>query len=267
VPFVKNNVNSTLHLLEFARLCPNLEHIIYFSTDEVFGSAADGQEFKEDDRHLPSNPYSASKSSAEMVCQSYYNTYNLPIITMNVMNAFGERQHPEKYIPICISKILNGEQITIHSYPGGQRSGSRFYIHARNIAAAVLFVLRNGSVGEKYNVRGEREVDNLEIAKFVANVLGRELKYTMHDAPQTRPGHDLRYALDGQKLADMGWRLPLTFEESLRNTIRWTVQNPAWLQADSFGGSDGWLTSLPVRGTPGGAVAGITMKTAPRSKL
>uniref|UniRef100_A0A7S0KYR4 NAD(P)-binding domain-containing protein n=1 Tax=Coccolithus braarudii TaxID=221442 RepID=A0A7S0KYR4_9EUKA len=250
VPFVMNNVRSTLNLLEYARRLPQLKTLIYFSTDEVFGSAEDGQDFKEDDAHRPSNPYSASKSAAEMICHSYFNTYRLPIITMNVMNAFGERQHPEKFIPLCINKIINGEKITIHSYKGSSRAGSRFYIHARNIAAAVLFVLQGGEIGQSYNVRGEAEVDNLEIAQFIANVLGRELDYELHDAPHTRPGHDLRYALDGQKLEDAGWKLPLTFEDSLRNVVRWTVQNPRWLAGDSYKdsskGADAQLATAPA---------------------
>jgi len=234
VPFVENNIKSTLNLLEYARRLPRLKHFIYFSTDEVYGSAADGQAYTENDPHKPSNPYSASKSAAEMICQSYFNTYGIPLYVMNVMNAFGERQHPEKFIPLCIDKITKGETLTIHAYPGAERAGSRWYIHARNIAAAVLFVLKEGQIGEKYNVQGEAEVDNLEIAKFVAKELGKELKYTMHDNPGSRPGHDLRYALDGSKLREMGWQLPLTFEESLRRTVRWTINNAAWLDKETF---------------------------------
>ena len=98
----------------------------------------------------------------------------------------------------------------------------------------MLFVLTKGVRGEKYNVQGEAEVDNLEIAKFVAKELGKELKYTMHDNPGSRPGHDLRYSMDGTKLRDMGWKLPLTFEESLRRCIKWTIDNPSWLDQETF---------------------------------
>lgn len=237
VPFVENNINSTLNLLEYARRLPRLTHFVYFSTDEVFGSAAeDSSGYKEGDAHNPSNPYSASKSAAEMICQSYFNTYGVPLIVMNVMNAFGERQHPEKFIPICISKVLNDEPVTIHAYSGSVRAGSRWYIHARNIAAAVLFTLRQGVLGQSYNVQGEEELDNLQVAEFVAKVLGKKLKYSMHDNPLSRPGHDLRYALDGSKLREMGWELPLTFEESLRRTITWTLQNRSWLDQKAFMG-------------------------------
>ena len=255
VPFVENNIKSTLHLLEFARRLPKLKNFIYFSTDEVYGSAAEGEAFKEGDPHKPSNPYSASKSAAEMICHSYYNTYGIPLVTMNVMNAFGERQHPEKFIPLCINKIARGEEITIHAYTGSLKAGSRWYIHARNIAAAVLFVLEHGEHGEKYNVQGEIELDNLEVAQFVAKELGKELKYKMHDNPTSRPGHDLRYALDGEKLATLGWKLPLTFYDSLRRTIRWMVQNPDWLDEKNFGRAEG--QEMPAQSGPTLAKAGV----------
>ena len=260
VPFVENNIKSTLHLLEFSRRLPNLKHFVYFSTDEVYGSAAEGEAFKEGDAHRPSNPYSASKSAAEMICHSYYNTYGVPLMVMNVMNAFGERQHPEKFIPLCINKIMKGEEITIHAYKGATKPGSRWYIHARNIAASVLFVLEHGSHGEKYNVQGEIELNNLEVAQFVAQELGKELKYKMHDNPTQRPGHDLRYALDGDKLRALGFALPLTFWESLRKTIRWMCQNPEWLDIGSY---EHRPENLPVQRRavqPGAAVDQVHLK-------
>ena len=205
VPFVRNNIESTMTLLEFARGLPNLKAFFYFSTDEVFGSASlnfDG--FKEEDSYNPTNPYSASKASSELLCKSYFNTYKVPVIILNVMNAFGERQHPEKFIPLCIKKILSGEELTIHAYPGAEkRPGSRFYIHARNIAAAVLFLLENGVVGERYNVKGEAEVDNLELALAIGKIIGKKVKYKLDGHVETRPGHDVRYALDGSKMKSM----------------------------------------------------------------
>jgi dTDP-glucose 4,6-dehydratase len=229
VECIQNNVMSTVHLLEYAKTLDNLERFFYFSTDEVFGPALGKTAYKEWDRHNPTNPYSASKSAAEQICVSYENTYKLPIMICNVMNVFGERQLYEKFIPLCIRKILNGETIDIHSYPGCQEAGTRFYIHARNVAAAVLFLLENGKVGEKYNITGEKEVSNLEMAQFIANVLNKPLNYNMVDFHADRPGHDLRYSLDGTKMEKMGWRLPVNFEESLIKTIKWTLDNPEWL--------------------------------------
>lgn len=228
--FLDNNINSTLNLLEYSRTLPNLEIFFYFSTDEVFGPALNDTLFKEWDRHKPTNPYSASKSAAEQICVAYENTYKVPLMIVNVMNAFGERQHVEKFIPLCIKKIMNNETIEIHSYPDKKRSGTRFYIHGRNIAAAVLFLIKNGSIGEKYNIAGEKEVSNLEMAQMIAGYMNKELKYTMVDFHSDRPGHDLRYGLDGDKLFSMGFSLPLNFEESLRKTVEWTLKNKKWLE-------------------------------------
>ena len=230
--FLDNNIKSTYNLLEYARnYLPNLKTFFYFSTDEVFGPALGNKLFKEWDRHKPTNPYSASKSAAEQICIAYENTYKLPLMIVNVMNAFGERQHVEKFIPLCIKKVLNNEKVYIHSYPDKEQSGTRFYIHGRNIAAAVLFLINNGSIGEKYNIAGEKEVSNLEMAQIVAKYVGKELNYEMVDFHSDRPGHDLRYGLDGSKLFNMGFRLPLNFEESLEKTVKWTLlkENQKWL--------------------------------------
>ena len=125
---------------------------------------------------------------------------------------------------------MENEKIYIHSYPGKEESGSRFYIHARNISSAILFLIENGDIGEKYNIEGEAEVSNLQLAKSIANILNKELKYEMVDFHSKRPGHDLRYGLDGSKLKNLGFKLPLNFEESLKNTVLWTVKNIKWLE-------------------------------------
>ena len=229
-PFIKNNVMSTVNLLEYARSLNSLEKFFYFSTDEVFGAAPDKIAYKEWDRHRPTNPYSASKSAAENICISYENTYKIPIVIVNVMNAFGERQHVEKFIPKCIKYILEDKTIEIHSNKSCEIPGSRFYIHARNIANAVLFLINNGKIGDKYNIVGEKEVNNLEMAQFVAKTMNKELKFKLVNFHENRPGHDERYALDGNKLLDMGWKLPVDFYHSLEKTIQWTLENKKWLE-------------------------------------
>ena len=229
VPFIKNNIMSTVHMLEYARTLSNLEIFFYFSTDEVYGPALGNKLFQEDERHNPTNPYSASKSGAEQLCVAYHNTYDVPVMRINVMNAMGERQHVEKFIPKVIKKVLNYELVEIHSYPDKKTSGTRYYIHARNIAAGVLFLLEKGTIGESYNLTGEKEVSNLEMAQIIADTIGKPLKYQMVDFHSDRPGHDLRYGLDGNKMKKMGWSLPVDFETSLRNTVRWTVDNQIWL--------------------------------------
>jgi dTDP-glucose 4,6-dehydratase len=230
ISFINNNIMSTVNMLEYARTLKELEIFFYFSTDEVYGPALGNKLFQEDERHNPTNPYSASKSGAEQICVAYHNTYNVPVMRINVMNAMGERQHVEKFIPKVIKKILNDELVEIHSYPDKKTSGTRYYIHSRNIAAGVLFLLENGVIGESYNLTGEREVSNLEMAQIIANTIGKQLKYEMVDFHSDRPGHDLRYGLDGNKMKKMGWSLPVDFETSLRNTVKWSIKNQKWLE-------------------------------------
>lgn len=229
VEVIHNNVMSTVHLLEYARELSSLECFFYFSTDEVFGSAPGEKAYKEWDRHNPTNPYSASKSAAENICLAYENTYNLPLMIVNVMNAFGERQHVEKFIPKVIRSVLRHEKVYIHADETCTQPGSRFYIHARNIATAVFFLLQYGENGEKYNICGEREMSNLELAQFIADEIGEPLDYELVNFHSSRPGHDLRYCLNGEKLIQLGWTLPVSFEESLRRTIQWTLAHPEWL--------------------------------------
>ena len=230
VPFVLNNIHSTLNILEYARKCKNLKRFIYFSTDECYGPCYKGQaDFTENDKHHSTNPYSASKSGGEQLSIAYENTYKLPIITVNVMNVIGERQYVEKFIPKCIKYILSGDTIDIHC-DKNFISGSRGYIHGRNVSAAILFLLKNGTVGELYHITGETEVTNLEMAQFISSVIGIDLKYKMVDSVIDRPGHDLRYALDGTKLFNLGFKQPVNFFDSLRKTIEWTLKNTKWLK-------------------------------------
>lgn len=226
--FVLDNVVATTNLLDYARHT-NIKQFLYFSTDEVFGPAPDGVAYGEWDRYKSGNPYAATKAGAEELCLAYENTYGLPLLITHTMNVFGERQHPEKFIPSTIQKVRDGEKVTIHANHDKTKAGSRFYIHARNVAHAVMFVLENGTSGEKYNIVGEQEVDNLQLAALIADIQKKPLCYEMVDFHSSRPGHDLRYALDGTKLAAMGWEPPRTFEQSLEETVLWTLENKQWL--------------------------------------
>lgn len=230
-PFVFANVVGTMELLEFCRHYQrNVKKIVYFSTDEVFGPAPHGTAYKEWDRYNCTNPYSATKAGGEELALAYANTYDMPVIITHTMNVIGERQHPEKFVPLCINKILNGEMVHIHSDSNRQNAGSRMYIHARNVADALLFLLKKGQRRDKYNIVGEEEVDNLTLAKGIAKILNKELKYRLVDFHSSRPGHDLRYALDGEKMKELGWEPPKKFWESLEKTIKWTINRPEWLK-------------------------------------
>lgn len=226
--FVLDNIVATCNLLNYAKR-EGCDRFLYFSTDEVFGPAPEGVHYKENDRYNSRNPYAATKAGAEELCVAYANTYKMPIIITHTMNVFGERQHPEKFIPNTINKVCAGERVTIHANRNRTKAGSRFYIHAGAVADAVCFLMKRGQSGEKYNIVGEREVDNLELANLIAGYCSRQLHYEMVDFHSQRPGHDLRYALDGAKLAAMGWGLPQSFETSLASTVRWTMENRHWL--------------------------------------
>ncbi len=235
--FVQDNVVGTCNLLEYARMLDGLDLFLYFSTDEVFGPAPAGVAFKEWDRYRSSNPYAASKAGGEELVVAYHNTYNFPAMITHTMNVFGERQHPEKFIPKTINAALHGERLFIHSNPERTAAGSRFYVHARNVCAAMLFLIDqfeqgNVELGDKFNIVGEREVDNLTLAKMIAQAVGKDLNYELVDFHSSRPGHDLRYALDGSKLAAMGFHYPKTFEESITKTVQWYLQHQEWLLAE-----------------------------------
>ena len=236
--FVMDNVLGTAHILDYARNLDHLEMFTYFSTDEVFGPAPKGINYKENDRYNSTNPYSATKAGAEELVVAYENTYGLPSFITHTMNVFGERQNAEKYIPMVIKRVRDGEIVTVHANKEKTIAGSRHYIHAKDVANALLFLLQydisilkpdeTGAKCQKFNIVGKDEINNLELAQFIAKVQNRELKYNMVDFHSLRPGHDLRYALDGTKMADMGWKPQSAFKR-LESVIKWTLDNDQWL--------------------------------------
>jgi len=227
--FVLDNVVGTVNLLNYARNLKKFDKFVYFSTDEVFGPAPAKIKYKEDDRYNSGNPYAASKAGAEEMCVAFKNTYNMPIIITHTMNVFGERQHPEKYLPKIINHVLNKKTLTIHSNKNKTKAGSRFYIHAQDVADAIRFILSKGMVGEKYNIVGSKEIDNLQLAKIISKHIGKKLIYKFVDFHSSRPGHDLRYALSGEKLKKMGWQPRKNIEQRIIETTNWTMQNKEWL--------------------------------------
>ena len=250
VTFVKNNVDLALSVLEYAKdvwglneknqIPPSGTAFIQISTDEVYGASASkfGDLRKEWDPIIPSNPYAASKACQEAIAISYWRTYGVPLILTNTMNNFGEYQQPSKY-PVMIQKaVMKGEEITIHGRDG--HIGSRSYIHSRNFADAILFLLKNcpphlhvantADRPDRYNIAGERQLDNLELAQLIAKLMGKELKYRLIDSHTARPGHDPHYGLDSTKLYSLGWKAPIDFETSLKNTIDYQMENIKWIE-------------------------------------
>lgn len=232
IPFVKSNVVGTAHLLEYLKLHQPGCKTLIFSTDEVFGPAPEGVFFKEDEsHHRPSNPYAASKSGEEMIAYSFAHAFKLPISIVRSMNIVGERQHPEKLIPKTIKAILNNEKVILHGR-GRDDLSSRHWIHARNVADGLLFLLDKAEREEFYHIVGE-ERTVLEMADWICEVIkGKRLKdeeIQFIDYHTARPGHDKRYALSGEKLKNMGWIPPVDLEKSLKKTIQWTLENKKWL--------------------------------------
>jgi dTDP-glucose 4,6-dehydratase len=239
--FVQDNVVGTVNVLDYSRKnLPNLEKFVYFSTDEIFGVAPPGVSYKEYDRYNSTNPYSASKAAAEEFCVAYENTYKMPMIITHTMNVFGERQHPEKFIPATIQKVRDGQKVIVHADPTKTRAGTRMYIHAKDVADGLMFILNmsdyhhvddfGGAHCPKFNLVGTEEIDNLTLAQMIADAQGKELNYEMTDFHTSRPGHDLRYALDGSLLKKLGWEPKIKLSERIRDMVHWTLANDRWLR-------------------------------------
>lgn len=242
--FIENNTSLALTVLDYARTLPNLALYIQISTDEVYGAAPIGYAHQEYDAILPSNPYSASKAAQEAISISYWRTYDLPVIISNTMNIIGERQDPEKFFPKILSNTLRNIPIQIHAKfeNGSWQSGSRFYLHARNQADALKFIIEKYISGttrfsqglsrpHRFHVVGEKELKNDELAHFIQKFLGKESPIEYIDFRGGRPGHDLRYALQQGTLRELGWTPPIPLERSIEKTINWYLQNPNWLQS------------------------------------
>ena len=236
LPFLMSNVIGTHHLLWWMRSLKSLRRAFLVSTDETYGPASlDDKEnaFDENAPFRPANPYAAAKAGGECVAMAYANTYKLPITVAATMNLVGERQHWEKYVPLVIRRVLSGETVTIHSNPERTRSGTRFYLHCRSYAHALGFLIERDQRGEamppKVNICGEREISNLDLAEFIASVVGKSLNYNMVDFHSSRPGHDLAYRMNDSLIRSLGWKRPMNLEQSLEKTVKWYLANQKWL--------------------------------------
>lgn len=243
--FFRNNVDIAINVLEFCRHRAPDAKIIQISTDECYGAAREGYAHREWDSIRPSNPYAGSKAAQEAAAFSWWRTYGLKLGITNTMNNYGERQHSEKFVPMAIRKVIDGRPVTAHARrlsDGSWQASSRVWLHARNHADAIRFLLEEvpfhkfdpknddgTSVPVRFNVAGEREIGVDEIIKMVGAALDKPVRINYDDFHSSRPGHDLRYALDGTALAEAGWTPPLSIEESFAKTVQWYASNPTWL--------------------------------------
>lgn len=238
VPFVKNNIDVVLNMLELARqIKPRT--FIQFSTDEVYGpTTEEGTAHPEWDAIVPSNPYAASKAAQEAICISYWRSYGVPVVITNTMNNFGEMQGPSKYPVKVQNAVTAGRKVPVHTASDGQ-IGTRYYIHSEAVADAVLHILKNTTpTGHKpghmdrpdrYNIVGDIRLSNLDLAQRIASAMGKELDYELVDFHSTQPGHDLHYGLTSDKLAATGWNNPLPFSDALARVIDWQSRHSEWV--------------------------------------
>lgn len=218
--FFDTNVNGTVNLLTFA-LKNKIDRFIQISTDEVYGSIDKGHS-KEEDILNPSSPYSSSKASADLIALSYYKTYGLPVIITRSSNNFGPYQHPEKFIPLFITNAIQNQKLPLY----GDGKNIRNWIYVEDNCRGIDLVFHKGRPGEIYNIGGDVEIKNIDIAKFIISILGKNEDLIQY--VKDRPGHDKRYALDSSKIKRLGWKNKYNFKEALKKTIEWYIENKNW---------------------------------------
>lgn len=219
-PFIQSNTIGAITLFEAAK--ENGRRILHVSTDEVYGDIVDGS-FNEEDRLKPSSPYSASKAAADLFAQSYHRTYDLEVVIARCTNNYGPYQFPEKLIPKTIIRALNDLPVPVY----GKGTNVRDWIYVQDFCEAIELILKKGRSGEIYNVSAGNELRNVDVIKKILSIMGRP--ESLITFVEDRPGHDVRYSLDSSKIRrDLGWRLKHSFEESIKATVSWYIENEQW---------------------------------------
>ena len=223
--FIETDVHGVLVLLKEARRhAPKLKRYIQISTDEVYGSIERGS-FRETDVLNPRNPYSASKAGGDRMAYAYAETYGLPVIITRASNNFGPYQYPEKLIPLFVTNAIDDLPLPLY----GDGKNVRDWLFVDDHCAAIDFVIEHGANGEVYNIGGGNERENREITRKILEILGKPESLIKPVAD--RQGHDRRYSLDTGKLAGLGFRSTTDFDDALRRTVRWYVENQPWWRA------------------------------------
>ncbi|UYN96862.1 MAG: dTDP-glucose 4,6-dehydratase [Enhydrobacter sp.] len=256
-PFIQTNLVGTWTLLEAAlahwrtldaeaRTRFRFQHI---STDEVFGSLGPVGKFAETTPYAPSSPYSASKAGSDHLVRAWHHTYGLPTLATNCSNNYGPYHFPEKLIPLVIIRALRGERLPVY----GKGDNVRDWLHVEDHAEALTLVLRRGRPGETYNVGGDSERRNIDVVRAICALLDEMLPASPHcphdkliEFVTDRPGHDAHYAIDAAKIrTELGWRPRHSFEQGLRETVRWFLDNRAWWERVMSGAYRGERLGLP----------------------
>jgi len=228
-PFIMTNVVGVHTLLEVVKR-NNIKKFVQISTDEVYGSLKidDKSKFTEKTTIKPNSPYSAAKASGDMLCRSYFKSYDTPVVVTRSSNNYGPFQYPEKLIPFFTTRALNNMPLTLY----GDGKNVRDWIHVKDHSSAVEAALNSGVPGEIYNIGANNERNNLEITKLILEILDKP--ESLISFVKDRPGHDRRYAIDASKIKkELGWNQEYTkdrFKDALTSTIQWYIENKEWIE-------------------------------------
>ncbi len=225
--FIQTNVLGAAVLLEALKHTPSVKKFVQVSTDEVYGSLLLGskKKFSEQSPLAPNSPYAASKAAADLIARSFHSTHRLPVVITRSSNNYGPYQHPEKFIPYSIMRLMKGKPIAIY----GDGRYVRDWIHVEDHCAALARTLLKGMPGEIYNVGAHDEIDNLTLAKRIVSYFKKDTSAIAF--VKDRPGHDRRYAVDASKIKkELGWKPTRSFRVSFEPTIAWYVQNEDWVR-------------------------------------
>lgn len=221
-PFIKTNIVGTSIILDAIR-DSSVKRYVHISTDEVYGSLGEDGRFTEETPLRPNSPYAASKASADLLVRAYYETYHIPAIIIRPSNNYGPYQFPEKFIPLMITNLIKDKPIPIY----GEGRNIRDWLFVEDNCRAIEMILHEGRTGEVYNVGGNSEMRNIDLARAVLKIMDKEEEMITY--VKDRPGHDYRYALDSSKVQrELGWRPETDITEGLRKTIYWYLNNEWW---------------------------------------
>ena len=220
--FVKTNILGTQNLLEVAKK-HEVKKFIQISTDEVYGSIESGS-WDENFPLEPNSPYAASKACADLLCLAYKKTYGFPVLITRCSNNYGPYQNPEKLIPLFIKNLIEGSKLPLY----GDGKNIREWIHVSDHVRAISFAYQYGKNGQIYNIAGDDEKSNIEITKIILSIFGEDESKILY--VKDRLGHDLRYALNGNKIRTLGFKNDVNFDEGIINTIEWYKNNLEWIK-------------------------------------
>lgn len=225
--FLKTNILGTFSLLNAARKydCKRFHQV---STDEVYGDLPlDRPDLRFDEQHKlnPSSPYSSSKTSADLIALSYFKTFGVPVTISRCSNNYGPYQYPEKLIPLMILNALNNKSLPVY----GNGLNVRDWIHVLDHCSAIDVILKQGIIGEIYNVGGNEEHSNISVVKEIINLTAKN--FSLITYVEDREGHDLRYAVDSTKIEQLGWKRVYKFMDGLKTTIDWYMKNKEWIES------------------------------------